>query len=261
MADAATRKKNEGNEYFKVGDYPRAVASYSEAIDLQPTNAVLYSNRSAAYAGMSKWTEAAEDGKRCVELDPTFVKGYHRAGNAMLKTKDLKAGIALVEKGLAHGPGNADLLAVLDQMKREFAAAERIRLSSLGREEMLKEEANKLFQAARFEDAIAKYTQAADAVSDKTSPLYLTILNNRAACHQQLSNFPAVVEDTSHVIEHDPHNVKALLRRGLAFEGLERYRSALADIRAVLAIDPSMDIANKAQHRIGAAVRQLKKGE
>jgi hypothetical protein len=31
-------------------------------------------------------------------------------------------------------------------MKREFAAAERIRLSSLGREEMLKEEANKLFQ-------------------------------------------------------------------------------------------------------------------
>ncbi len=32
------------------------------------------------------------------------------------------------------------------QMKREFAAAERIRLSSLGREEMLKEEANKLFQ-------------------------------------------------------------------------------------------------------------------
>ena len=44
------------------------------------------------------------------------MKGYHRAGNAMLKTKDLKAGIALVEKGLAHGPGNADLLAVLDQV-------------------------------------------------------------------------------------------------------------------------------------------------
>ena len=37
--------RSEGNEYFKVGDYPRAVASYSEAIALQPTNAVLYSNR------------------------------------------------------------------------------------------------------------------------------------------------------------------------------------------------------------------------
>lgn len=261
MADAATRKKNEGNEFFKVRDFPRAIASYSEAIDLQPTNAVLYSNRSAAYAGLNKWAEAAEDGKRCVELDPTFVKGYHRAGLAMLKTKDLKAGIALVEKGLVHGAGNADLLDILEQLKAEFSAAERVRLASLGREEMLKEEANKLFKAARFEEAIEKYTQAANAVEDKASPLYLTILNNRAACHQQLSNFPAVVEDTSHVLEHDPSNVKALLRRGLAFEGLERYRSALADIRAVLAIDPSMDIANKAQHRIGSAVRQLKKGD
>ena len=40
----------------------------------------------------------------------------------------------------------------------------------------------RVLQAARFEDAIAKYTQAADAVSDKTSPLYLTILNNRCEC-------------------------------------------------------------------------------
>ncbi len=34
----------------------------------------------------------------------------------MLQTKELKDGIALVEKGLAHGPGNADLLAVLEQV-------------------------------------------------------------------------------------------------------------------------------------------------
>lgn len=55
-----------------------------------------------------------------------------------------------------------------------------------------------------------------------------------------------------------PTNQKALLRRALAFEGLERYRSALADIRAVLAIDPTVKVANDAQHRIGRAVRALK---
>jgi tetratricopeptide (TPR) repeat protein len=42
--------------------------------------------------------------------------------------------------------------------------------------------------------------------------------------------------------QSQPHNVKALLRRGLALEGLERYRMALADIRAVLAIDPSIEV-------------------
>lgn len=41
--------------------------------------------------------------------------------------------------------------------------------------------------------------------------------------------------------------MKALLRRGLALESLERYRSALDDIRAVLAINPNIDMANKAQ--------------
>lgn len=35
---------------------------------------------------------------------------------------------------------------------------------------------------------------------------------------------------------------------------------ALDDIRGVLAVHPTNDIANKAQHRIGQAVRQLKQG-
>ena len=41
--------------------------------------------------------------------------------------------------------------------------------------------------------------------------------------------------------------MKALLRRGLAYENLERYRSALEDIRNVLAINPSIEMANAAQ--------------
>ncbi len=50
------------------------------------------------------------------QLDPTFVRGYHRAGNALLHTKDLKTGIALVEKGLVHSPGNSDLVPLLEQV-------------------------------------------------------------------------------------------------------------------------------------------------
>lgn len=81
---------------------------------------------------------------------------------------------------------------------------------------------NHLLQAANFPGAIEKYTEAYNACKDKTSKLALTILNNRAACYQQLSTFTKVVEDCSHVLEHDENNVKALLRRGLAMEALER---------------------------------------
>ena len=89
------------------------------------------------------------------------------------------------------------------------------------------------------------------------SDTLLACYNNRAACHQQLGNYEAVVEDSTWVLEHDvgvwegddnqPKNIKALLRRGLAFENLERYRSALEDIRNVLMIDPTIAMANAAQ--------------
>ena len=35
----------------------------------------------------------------------------------MYNTGELKEGIALVEKGLVHGPGNADLLDILDKVR------------------------------------------------------------------------------------------------------------------------------------------------
>ena len=34
-------------------------------------------------------------------------------------------------------------------------------------------------QEKRFEEALVKYGDAAEAVADKSSPLYFTILNNR----------------------------------------------------------------------------------
>lgn len=49
--------------------------------------------------------------------------------------------------------------------------------------------------------------------------------------------------------------MKALLRRGLAYENLERYRSALEDIRNVLAINPTIQMANAAQ--VGLFVMML----
>ena len=52
-----------------------------------------------------------------------------------------------------------------------------------------------------------------------------------------------------------PDYQKALLRRGLAFEALERFQLGLADIRRFISIAPNNPIANKAQHRLGQAVR------
>lgn len=41
-----------------------------------------YSNRSAAHAAMKRWDEALRDGKRAVQLKPSWAKGFVRVGGA-----------------------------------------------------------------------------------------------------------------------------------------------------------------------------------
>lgn len=60
MSDANSLK-DEGNKAFAAKDYDKAIQLFSKAIDLDPSNHVLYSNRSAARAGKKDWVAALED--------------------------------------------------------------------------------------------------------------------------------------------------------------------------------------------------------
>lgn len=66
-----------------------------------------------------------------------------------------------------------------------------------------------------------KYTECLDQIPDKRSPLAIKCYSNRSACHMQLSNFNATVEDTTAVLEMEPNNVKALGRRAQAFDAID----------------------------------------
>jgi stress-induced-phosphoprotein 1 len=255
---AAAAKKAEGNAFFKRGEHASAIEAYTAAIALDPTDHVFYSNRAAAFLGLGKFKEAADDGTSCVRINPAFMKGYFRGASGFKGMREFGKALKMARDGLRRFGDNADMRRLVDELAPRAAQEERMRRSGMSREEALKTEGNDLFKAARFEEAIEKYTEALEACADKTSELALTILNNRAACYKQVGNHSGVVMDCSMVLEHQPKNEKALLRRALAYEALEKYRSALQDIREALAVNPANKLANEAQHRVGAAVRKLK---
>ncbi|RHZ29804.1 hypothetical protein DYB31_002668 [Aphanomyces astaci] len=234
----AEAKKNEGNEFFKKGKFAEAIEKYSDAITLDPTNHVYYSNRSAAFLGQLHYQDAADDGEKCVTLNPQFVKGYHRYALGLKGIKQYAKALEVLKAGQKVDFDNKDLNRLINEIEPLLAKVEHARRSGLNPSEQLKEQGNDLFKAASFEKAIEVYGEAINACEKDNSPVAISCYNNRAACHQQLSNFSAVIRDCSHVLEYDPENQKALLRRGLAYEGLERYRLALQDIRAVLALNP-----------------------
>ncbi|KZT26913.1 hypothetical protein NEOLEDRAFT_1042914, partial [Neolentinus lepideus HHB14362 ss-1] len=57
MVDSAALK-DQGNKAFQAKDYDKAIELFNQAIELDPQNHVLYSNRSAANAGKRQWSKA-----------------------------------------------------------------------------------------------------------------------------------------------------------------------------------------------------------
>merc|ERR1711937_673385 len=74
----AEKQKAKGNAAFSKGDNKVALRHYSMAINLDPENAVYYSNRSAAHAGLADWNSCLEDSHKTIELRPEWFKGYTR---------------------------------------------------------------------------------------------------------------------------------------------------------------------------------------
>ncbi|KAI0240151.1 Hsp90 cochaperone [Massospora cicadina] len=95
-----------GNKAFAASDHATAIKHFSDAIELDPTNHVLYSNRSASYASLKDYAKALEDGIKTVELKPDWAKGYSRKAAAYHGLGDTENAIKTYEDGLKVEPGN-----------------------------------------------------------------------------------------------------------------------------------------------------------
>jgi tetratricopeptide (TPR) repeat protein len=75
---SAEAHRAKGNALFACDRWLDAAAEYSKAIEIMPENHVLYSNRAACFAqkGVGRLEEALTDAEHCLELSPTWIKGY-----------------------------------------------------------------------------------------------------------------------------------------------------------------------------------------
>jgi hypothetical protein len=58
-----------------------------QAIELDPSDATLYSNRSFCHMQMTEVDMALFDANTCIELRPGWLKGYYRKGVALMFLK------------------------------------------------------------------------------------------------------------------------------------------------------------------------------
>eukprot|EP01112_Ceratiomyxa_fruticulosa_P019680 TRINITY_DN6496_c0_g4_i1.p1 TRINITY_DN6496_c0_g4~~TRINITY_DN6496_c0_g4_i1.p1 ORF type:complete len:720 (-),score=145.58 TRINITY_DN6496_c0_g4_i1:76-2235(-) len=80
----AIESKDLGNQFFVGKKYYQAEECYSKAIELDPKNAVFYSNRAACYLELSKFKLAFQDTQRGLEIEPLHPKLNYRLCKALL---------------------------------------------------------------------------------------------------------------------------------------------------------------------------------
>ncbi len=101
-------KLEDGNRYVLIhGDwaYNKAFESWSEAIELNPNNALAYEARGYYSVYYTKdYAQAIADYTRAIELDPNNAENYHYRGVSFLESGDVDAAKSDFEQALKLNP-------------------------------------------------------------------------------------------------------------------------------------------------------------
>ncbi|XP_027625339.1 TPR and ankyrin repeat-containing protein 1-like [Tupaia chinensis] len=116
--------KESGNQVFRNGNFSLAIRRYDEAIQIllqlyqwgvPPRDlAVLLCNKSNAFYNLGKWNEAFLAAKEGLQWDPTYVKGYYRAGYSLLRLLQPYDAADMFFDGLRVLPDSGDPAQVAD---------------------------------------------------------------------------------------------------------------------------------------------------
>ncbi|TDZ21856.1 Small glutamine-rich tetratricopeptide repeat-containing protein 2 [Colletotrichum orbiculare MAFF 240422] len=112
--------KSRGNAAMASKDYPSAIALYTEALSLNPGNAVYLSNRAAAHSAAKDHSSARADAEAAVAIDPAYTKAWSRLGLARFALGDAKGAMEAYGKGIEYeGSGGSEA------MKKGYETAKR----------------------------------------------------------------------------------------------------------------------------------------
>ncbi|OEL31556.1 U-box domain-containing protein 33 [Dichanthelium oligosanthes] len=120
--EAADHDREKGNEFFKQKKYHEAAMHYTRAMKMNPKDPRAFSNRAQCHIYLGYFPQGLEDAEKCVELDPTFLKGYVRKAKVQFLMESYENALATYLEGLKCDPNNME---VLDGLRRCAACIKR----------------------------------------------------------------------------------------------------------------------------------------
>lgn len=123
VGDRLELLKTVAGQKFKEGKYTMACKMYTDAIRIAPQMHTLYSNRSAVYVAAREYIRAFEDACKCIDLMPSWPKGYARKGAALHGMDRWAEAITAYEAGLKLEPDSPTLKVMIEDAKKRHILA------------------------------------------------------------------------------------------------------------------------------------------
>ncbi|KAF0924190.1 hypothetical protein E2562_008487 [Oryza meyeriana var. granulata] len=102
--------KSRGDDAFRNKDYLVAVDAYTQAIELNPNDATLHSNRSLCWLRAGQAERALEDARACRALRPDWAKACYREGAALRLLQRFDEAANAFYEGVQLEPENSELV-------------------------------------------------------------------------------------------------------------------------------------------------------
>ncbi|XP_056140401.1 stress-induced-phosphoprotein 1 [Lampris incognitus] len=113
--------KDQGNKALSAGNIDEALRCYTDALALDPSNHVLYSNRSAAHAKKGNYESALQDACQTIKIKPDWGKGYSRKAAALEFLGRFEDAKVTYQEGLRREPSNQQLKEGLQNIEARLA--------------------------------------------------------------------------------------------------------------------------------------------
>ncbi|OWM82049.1 hypothetical protein CDL15_Pgr001623 [Punica granatum] len=106
----AAEAKARGDDAFKRQDFQTAIDAYTQAIDFDPNDGTLLSNRSLCWIRLGQAEQALADAKACRALRPDWPKACYREGAALSLLQRFDEAANAFYEGVKLDPENKELV-------------------------------------------------------------------------------------------------------------------------------------------------------
>ena len=272
----SNQKLREGNKFRDEGNHKQAEKLFTEAIDLNPENALAWHNRGWAYIEQKKYQQAMADFDKTAELDPNSEWSYlgrawiyneQKKFEAAIKEYDTainlnpKYAIAWNNRGAAKSWLNKMNEAIADydkaiELNPNYAKAFENRskaFSALGkydkasadryRAEHIRwsnENADKVIEEALALEKRGKFQEALKLLDDATK-LYpdnqFVFVNRGNIYSNHFGDYNKAIADYNKTIELNPKFSWPYMNRAIAYGRLKRWEEAIVDYGRAIDLD------------------------